>query len=119
MVMLVKIVKNYILISYIFVCFLIFLQHLCWLLRMLNSFIFFYILQTLFQAQTNIYEALAKDCVASGCCVNLFLFPNQYADIASMGLVTFHTGGTLYKYNNFQVTDKASFFVSVVFNLSL
>ncbi|XP_051821787.1 protein transport protein Sec24D isoform X1 [Antechinus flavipes] len=58
--------------------------------------------KTLFQPQTNIYETLAKDCVASGCCVNLFLFPNQYVDVASMGLVTLQTGGTLYKYNNFQ-----------------
>ncbi|XP_044536946.1 protein transport protein Sec24D [Gracilinanus agilis] len=59
--------------------------------------------KTLFQPQTNIYETLAKDCVATGCCVNLFLFPNQYVDVASMGLVTQQTGGTLYKYNNFQV----------------
>lgn len=61
-------------------------------------------MQTLFQPQGN-YEALAKDCVANGCCVNLFLFPNQYMDVASMGLVTMYTGGTLYKYNNFQVSD--------------
>ncbi|XP_020863940.1 protein transport protein Sec24D isoform X1 [Phascolarctos cinereus] len=58
--------------------------------------------KTLFQPQTNIYEALTKDCVANGCCVNLFLFPNQYVDVASMGLVTLQTGGTLHKYNNFQ-----------------
>ncbi|XP_044284452.1 protein transport protein Sec24D [Varanus komodoensis] len=57
----------------------------------------------LFQPQTNIYETLAKDCVANSCCVDLFLFPNQYVDVASMGLVTMYTGGTLYKYNNFQV----------------
>uniref|UniRef100_A0A8C0INJ5 SEC24 homolog D, COPII coat complex component n=1 Tax=Chelonoidis abingdonii TaxID=106734 RepID=A0A8C0INJ5_CHEAB len=57
----------------------------------------------LFQPQMNIYESLARDCVAHGCCVDLFLFPNQYVDVASMGLVTMYTGGTLYKYNNFQV----------------
>uniref|UniRef100_A0A2H6N1N7 Protein transport protein Sec24D n=1 Tax=Micrurus carvalhoi TaxID=3147026 RepID=A0A2H6N1N7_9SAUR len=68
--------------------------------------------KTLFQAQTNIYEALSKDCVANGCCVNLFLFPNQYADIASMGLVTFHTGGTLYKYNNFQIHSDSHQFLN-------
>ncbi|CAM4502587.1 unnamed protein product [Lepidochelys olivacea] len=56
----------------------------------------------LFQPQVNFYESLARDCVANGCCVNLFLFPNQYVDVASMGLVTMYTGGTLYKYNNFQ-----------------
>ncbi|XP_074084414.1 protein transport protein Sec24D isoform X3 [Macrotis lagotis] len=58
--------------------------------------------KTLFQPQSNVYETLAKDCVASGCCVNLFLFPSQYVDVASVGLVTLQTGGTLYKYNSFQ-----------------
>lgn len=60
-------------------------------------------LQILFQPQTNVYDSLAKDCVAHGCCVTLFLFPSQYVDVASLGLVPHLTGGTLYKYNNFQV----------------
>lgn len=66
----------------------------------------------LFQPQVNIYESLARDCVANGCCVNLFLFPNQYVDVASMGLVTMYTGGTLYKYNNFQVHSDGPQFLS-------
>ncbi|XP_053559569.1 protein transport protein Sec24D [Bombina bombina] len=68
--------------------------------------------KTLFMPQTNIYESLAKECVASGCCVDLFLFPNQYADIASMGNVTLLTGGTLYKYSNFQVHTDGKHFIS-------
>ncbi|NXR10612.1 SC24D protein, partial [Semnornis frantzii] len=68
--------------------------------------------KTLFQPQVNAYEALAKDCVANGCCVNLFLFPNQYVDVASMGLITMYTGGTLYKYNNFQLDADSSQFLS-------
>ncbi|EPY80586.1 Protein transport protein Sec24D-like protein [Camelus ferus] len=60
-------------------------------------------LKILFQPQTNVYDSLAKDCVAHGCCVTLFLFPSQYVDVASLGLVPQLTGGTLYKYNNFQV----------------
>uniref|UniRef100_A0A663MK99 SEC24 homolog D, COPII coat complex component n=1 Tax=Athene cunicularia TaxID=194338 RepID=A0A663MK99_ATHCN len=68
--------------------------------------------KTLFQPQVNSYEALARDCVANGCCVNLFLFPNQYVDVASVGLVTMYTGGTLYKYNNFQVSLSDSNFLS-------
>ncbi|RMC13549.1 hypothetical protein DUI87_08625 [Hirundo rustica rustica] len=68
-------------------------------------------LKTLFQPQGN-YEALAKDCVANGCCVNLFLFPNQYVDVASMGIVTMYTGGTLYKYNNFQLDADSPQFLS-------
>lgn len=59
--------------------------------------------QTLFQPQTSVYDSLARDCVAHGCCVTLFLFPSQYVDVASLGLVPQLTGGTLYKYNNFQV----------------
>ncbi|XP_066240467.1 protein transport protein Sec24D [Saccopteryx leptura] len=57
----------------------------------------------LFQPQTSIYESLARDCVAHGCCVTLFLFPSQHVDVASLGLVPHLTGGTLYKYNNFQI----------------
>ncbi|KAM6362410.1 LOW QUALITY PROTEIN: protein transport protein Sec24D [Alca torda] len=68
--------------------------------------------KTLFQPQVNSYEALARDCVANGCCVNLFLFPNQYVDVASMGLVTMYTGGTLYKYNNFQLDADSPQFLS-------
>ncbi|NXW17307.1 SC24D protein, partial [Circaetus pectoralis] len=68
--------------------------------------------KTLFQPQANSYEALARDCVANGCCVNLFLFPNQYVDVASMGLVTMYTGGTLYKYNNFQLNADSPQFLS-------
>ncbi|KAF1466984.1 Protein transport protein Sec24D, partial [Megadyptes antipodes antipodes] len=68
--------------------------------------------KTLFQPQVNSYEALARDCVANGCCVNLFLFPNQYVDVASMGLVTMYTGGTLYKYSNFQLDADSPQFLS-------
>ncbi|XP_060102849.1 protein transport protein Sec24D [Heteronotia binoei] len=68
--------------------------------------------KTLFQPQTNIYETLAKDCVANGCSVDLFLFPTQYVDVASMGLITMHTGGTLYKYNNFQVHSDSHQFLN-------
>lgn len=68
--------------------------------------------KTLFQPQTNVYESLAKDCVANGCCVTLFLFPSQYADVASLGLVPQLTGGTLYKYNNFQIHLDRQHFLS-------
>uniref|UniRef100_A0A7M4E8Y1 SEC24 homolog C, COPII coat complex component n=1 Tax=Crocodylus porosus TaxID=8502 RepID=A0A7M4E8Y1_CROPO len=59
--------------------------------------------KTLFQPQTNFYSNLAKDCVAQGCCVDLFLFPNQYLDVATLGVVTYQTGGSIYKYSYFQV----------------
>ncbi|XP_026071727.1 protein transport protein Sec24D-like isoform X2 [Carassius auratus] len=68
--------------------------------------------KTLFQPQRGVYEQLAKDCVAQGCCVDLFLFPNQYVDIATMGDVPSHTGGSIYKYSNFQMEVNGQQFVS-------
>ncbi|NXH66744.1 SC24C protein, partial [Hydrobates tethys] len=66
--------------------------------------------KTLFQPQTSFYNNLAKDCVAQGCCVDLFLFPNQYLDVASLGVVTYQTGGSIYKYAYFQLeTDQDRF----------
>ncbi|XP_074686759.1 protein transport protein Sec24C isoform X3 [Strix aluco] len=66
--------------------------------------------KTLFQPQTSFYNNLAKDCVAQGCCVDLFLFPNQYLDVATLGVVTYQTGGSIYKYAYFQLeTDQERF----------
>ncbi|NXH25973.1 SC24C protein, partial [Myiagra hebetior] len=66
--------------------------------------------KTLFQPQTSFYNNLAKDCVAQGCCVDLFLFPNQYLDVATLGVVPYQTGGSIYKYAYFQVeTDQYRF----------
>ncbi|KAG8435097.1 hypothetical protein GDO86_013160 [Hymenochirus boettgeri] len=66
--------------------------------------------KTLFQPQTNFYNNLAKDCVAQGCCVDLFLFPNQFLDVATLGVVPLQTGGSVYKYTFFQLeTDKERF----------
>uniref|UniRef100_A0A8V5G528 Uncharacterized protein n=1 Tax=Melopsittacus undulatus TaxID=13146 RepID=A0A8V5G528_MELUD len=66
--------------------------------------------KTLFQPQTSFYNNLAKDCVTQGCCVDLFLFPNQYLDVATLGVVTYQTGGSIYKYAYFQVrTDQDRF----------
>uniref|UniRef100_A0A4W3GXQ8 SEC24 homolog C, COPII coat complex component n=1 Tax=Callorhinchus milii TaxID=7868 RepID=A0A4W3GXQ8_CALMI len=64
----------------------------------------------LFQPQTNFYNNLAKECVTQGCCVDLFLFPNQYIDVATLGLVSYQTGGSVYKYTYFQAqTDGERF----------
>ncbi|XP_053168135.1 protein transport protein Sec24C isoform X3 [Hemicordylus capensis] len=66
--------------------------------------------KTLFQPQTGFYSNLAKECVAQGCCVDLFLFPNQYLDVATLGVVPYQTGGSIYKYTYFQVeTDQERF----------
>uniref|UniRef100_A0A3Q3WET3 Uncharacterized protein n=1 Tax=Mola mola TaxID=94237 RepID=A0A3Q3WET3_MOLML len=67
--------------------------------------------KTLFQPQKGVYEQLSKDCVAQGCCVDLFLFPSQYTDVATMADVPSHTGGSVYKYNNFQVEADGEHFL--------
>uniref|UniRef100_A0A2K6LB65 SEC24 homolog C, COPII coat complex component n=1 Tax=Rhinopithecus bieti TaxID=61621 RepID=A0A2K6LB65_RHIBE len=59
--------------------------------------------KTLFQPQTGAYQTLAKECVAQGCCVDVFLFPNQYVDVATLSVVPQLTGGSVYKYACFQV----------------
>ncbi|TRY58874.1 hypothetical protein DNTS_027464 [Danionella cerebrum] len=68
--------------------------------------------KTLFQPQRGVYEQLIKDCVSQGCSVDLFLFPSQYVDVATMGDVPSHTGGSVYKYNNFQVEVNGQQFLS-------
>uniref|UniRef100_A0A8C9VN13 SEC24 homolog D, COPII coat complex component n=1 Tax=Scleropages formosus TaxID=113540 RepID=A0A8C9VN13_SCLFO len=63
--------------------------------------------KTLFQPAKGVYEDLSKECVSNGCCVDLFLFPGQYIDVATMGSVAMHTGGSVYKYSNFQVLNRS------------
>ncbi|ESO85828.1 hypothetical protein LOTGIDRAFT_221280 [Lottia gigantea] len=58
--------------------------------------------KTLLSPQNNFYTKLGQECVAAGCCVELFLFPNSYLDIASIGEVCRLTGGNMYKYSYFQ-----------------
>ncbi|XP_061763464.1 protein transport protein Sec24C isoform X1 [Nerophis ophidion] len=66
--------------------------------------------KSLFQPQATFYNTLAKECVAQGCCVDLFLFPNQYVDVATLGVVPVSTGGSVYKYTYFQAqTDQERF----------
>ncbi|KAJ8008271.1 hypothetical protein DPEC_G00103070 [Dallia pectoralis] len=68
--------------------------------------------KTLFQPQKGLYEQLSKDCVSQGCSVDLFIFPSQYVDMATMGDVSSHTGGSVYKYSNFQMELDGEHFLS-------
>ncbi|KAK0148896.1 Protein transport protein Sec24D [Merluccius polli] len=67
--------------------------------------------KTLFHPVKGVYEQLSKECVAQGCSVDLFLFPSQYLDMATMGHVPGHTGGSVYKYSNFQVETDGEHFL--------
>lgn len=50
------------------------------------------------------YAKLGEDCVKYGCAVDLFFFPNSYLDVASMVPVTHLSGGSIYKYQYFDVS---------------
>ena len=60
-------------------------------------------MQTLLSPQTNFYTKLGHECVAAGCSVDLFLFPNSYIDVATVAEVPRLTGGEVHKYSYFQV----------------
>ncbi|XP_031699316.1 protein transport protein Sec24C isoform X2 [Anarrhichthys ocellatus] len=68
--------------------------------------------KSLFQPQVAFYNTLAKECVAQGCCVDLFLFPNQYVDVATLGVVPVSTGGSVYKYTYFQAQSDTERFLN-------
>lgn len=46
---------------------------------------------------------LAKECVNNGVSLDLFLFPNSYVDVATVGLMVTQTGGQIYRYSYFKV----------------
>ena len=59
--------------------------------------------QTILVPQSPFYTGIAKDCVANGVSVDLFLFPNSYIDVATIGLLATQTGGQIYRYSYFKV----------------
>ncbi|XP_038060982.1 protein transport protein Sec24C-like [Patiria miniata] len=72
--------------------------------------------KTLLSPQTNFYTKLGQDCVAAGCSVDLFLFPNSYVDVATIGQVSSQTGGQCYKYNYFQAANDGERFIQDLTN---
>nr|XP_057917802.1 protein transport protein Sec24C isoform X2 [Doryrhamphus excisus] len=68
--------------------------------------------KSLFQPQVTSYNTLAKECVAQGCCVDLFLFPNQYVDVATLSVVPVSTGGSVYKYTYFEAQSDQERFLN-------
>lgn len=65
----------------------------------------FIFLQTILTPQIPFYTTLGQECVTAGCGVDLFLFPNAYTDIATIGEVCKLTGGDIYKYEYFMVSN--------------
>ncbi|CAL1526344.1 unnamed protein product [Lymnaea stagnalis] len=58
--------------------------------------------KTILTPQTPFYSKLGTDCVAAGCSVDLFLFPNQYIDVATISDICRVTSGNIFKYSYFQ-----------------
>jgi hypothetical protein len=54
---------------------------------------------------TEYYKKLGKECVANGVCVDVFLFPNAHIDVASIAPVSQLSGGSVYKYQYFDVSS--------------
>ncbi|XP_014770483.1 protein transport protein Sec24C isoform X1 [Octopus bimaculoides] len=69
-------------------------------------------LKTLLTPQGNFYTKLGQQCVAAGCSVDLFLFPNSYVDIATIGELCRLTGGNMYKYSYFQAEQDGERFMN-------
>ena len=59
--------------------------------------------KTILTPSGSYYTNLAKECVAVGCGVDLFLFPNAFMDVATIAELPRLTGGTIFKYSYFQV----------------
>lgn len=49
--------------------------------------------QSILTPSNTFYQKLGQECVAAGCGVDLFLFPNAYIDLATIGEVCKLTGG--------------------------
>ena len=43
--------------------------------------------KTLFGPQDLFYKNLAVNCVDAGICIDLFLFPSNYVDVATIGII--------------------------------
>ncbi|GAA5990972.1 hypothetical protein JCM10908_000105 [Rhodotorula pacifica] len=60
--------------------------------------------KTLFIPQDPFYRIAAEECVEAGIGINLFLFPSQYIDAATLGALPGLTGGDLFFHPRFDPT---------------
>jgi len=59
----------------------------------------------LLQPGNAFYKTLAKDCTKSHVCVDMFLFGQQYTDVATMNVVPHYTGGKTHYYPMFNASN--------------
>ncbi|XP_071503728.1 protein transport protein Sec24C-like [Diadema antillarum] len=67
--------------------------------------------KTVLSPQISFYTKLSQECVVQGCSVDMFLFPNSYVDVATIGQVCTLTGGQCYKYSYFQASNDGERFI--------
>jgi protein transport protein SEC24 len=60
--------------------------------------------KTLYAPQDDFYKKLAESCVDAGLSIDLFLFPNAYVDVATLGCLSTITGGETVMFPNFNAT---------------
>ncbi|VDN02983.1 unnamed protein product [Thelazia callipaeda] len=68
--------------------------------------------KTILQPSNDFYCKLGEECVKGGCAVDLFLFPNSFVDIASLSPVCTITGGSLYRYQYFEIAKDSERFLA-------
>lgn len=64
--------------------------------------------RNLLTAQSEKYKQLGEECVKNGVCVNTWVFPSQYMDLATIRTVSHLTGGDLRYYPAFKLDNKHS-----------
>ncbi|KAF8928335.1 hypothetical protein EDD21DRAFT_383268 [Dissophora ornata] len=57
--------------------------------------------RTLYAPQDDFYKKLGETCVDAGLSIDLFLFPNAYVDVATLGCLPSITGGETLMFQNF------------------
>ncbi|KAI8615643.1 Sec23/Sec24 trunk domain-containing protein [Chytriomyces sp. MP71] len=68
----------------------------------------------LYEPQEYFWRKMGEDYSKFGICVDLFLFPNAYIDVATVGCLSTITGGDLYVYTNFDAGRDGHKFVEDV-----
>ncbi|CAF1321649.1 unnamed protein product, partial [Rotaria sordida] len=61
--------------------------------------------KTLLAPVNNVYTKIGEECAQNGCAVDLFVFPNNYLDLATIGEVCRVSGGQIYKFNYFSIEN--------------
>lgn len=59
----------------------------------------------MFSPASSPYQKLAEECVKYGVGVELFLFPTNYCDMATLGDFVSTTGGEVHYYRGYQVSQ--------------